>query len=110
MTPEQLAEDFLKNTEKVAAWNKAASSLRECGFEEVIRRLGEVKEINLNDSRHMELAAIDQIEKRGWQAALDLVFDFLDVMDSSGSSSEDTGDYGATEALKKMGYTEGELE
>lgn len=112
MTPEDLAARLIDDPDRMQKYREAIAMLRGLGFETVMRRLGEpTDDIPVSDPRHIELSAINQIEKRGWHRALDLVFDFDQIVTTAQAApGADLGDYGAREAIQKMGYSTEEIE
>lgn len=103
------AEQFLKNEARMQKLSEAVAILHEIGFERVLRRLGEP--INL-DSKHphfSQMAAAQTSENIGWYKALDMLFNFPNVV--GGILPEPIeADYGGTElAQNKMGYSDKEI-
>jgi len=105
MTPDELALTFLDNPEAMQEYRRAVSMLRGLGFETVVRRMGEPADgISAEHERHIEVSAIDQISKRGFHQALDLVFDFDEVITRTTAPPVELGDYGADEIVRGLGY------
>lgn len=109
MTPQEVAIEFRNNTAKMTAYNQALSLLRESGFENVLRRLGEPVDVALEHTNHVAISAFAQAEKRGWYQALDLIFNF-EALVSDKDFKDEALDFGAREMLQKYGYTQKEID
>ena len=105
MDAQLYALNFLNNSVKLQKYNEAIALLRESGFEDVLRRLGEPSEFPLGDPNHATASAFEHAEKRGWYQALSFLFDFIDRMQEEKPKSN-VGDYGAAQRMKDLGYGE----
>lgn len=104
MDSRKYALEFLGNSEKIHKYNEAVALLRESGFEDVIRRLGEPSNFMLDDPNHLSMSAFEHAEKRGWYQALSFVFDFIERMKEE-EEGKVPGDFGAAAFMKDLGYS-----
>lgn len=105
MTAIEFAVEFVNNRSKMEKYNQAISLLREAGFENVLRRIGEPTAFPLDHPQHLAVSAFEQAERRGWFQALDFLFDFQSSMNLEARKSAG-GDFGAKDKLRSLGFDE----
>ncbi len=107
MTGEQLFNHFISNPAQMAKFGKAIHILREIGFENVARRLGEP--VNVPYEAPLQVMALDSAERRGWLAAVNLFFD-IDGYATAATAPAEEADFGSSEVVKQLtGATDKEL-
>jgi len=108
MNPSETAHEYLANPTRMEKYHKAIAMLKESGFEEILRRLGEPTSFALDDPNHLSMSAFEHAERRGWYQALEFMFSFAESMHTKGDA-DTVGDYGAKARLEQLGYTEDEI-
>jgi len=105
MTGMEYAQEFLANSAKMQKYNQAIDTLREAGFETVLRRLGEPTPIPLDHPQHLAVSAFENAERRGWFQVLEVLFDFQNSLKGEAERASG-GDFGAKDRLRALGYDE----
>lgn len=110
MNPDREAKAFLASAAAMEQFNAAVSVLRGLGFERIIRRLGEPVNLQPDHPMYAQAAAAQHAENTGWYKAVDVLFNFQEVVGGIPEGVPADPDYGAKEMVQeRMGYTDEEL-
>ena len=110
MNADTEAKLYLQNHARMERVTSLIAELRDLGFENVLRRLGEPINIDARHPQFLQVAAAQQAESAGWYKALDAVFNFPEVVGGIDADTTVEAEYGARSvAAERTGYSEEEL-